>query len=156
MPYASSPQLRTLIAIAEEITSSVIAAHAEREDAEALWPEPAMRALADAGLMGLHVPVELGGHGQGLAGLVAISETLAQESPSTALCYAMHCVGTAVRVEGTKSFVTNGGRADSYVVSTAATRSGEEEGTFSCVWWTVTAPGWSGTRRGPVSRSSDG
>jgi hypothetical protein len=32
----------------------------------------------------------------GLCGLVAISETLAQESPSTALCYAMHCVGTAV------------------------------------------------------------
>lgn len=184
MEHFDSPRLRELVGIAEEITRTVIARNVEREDAEALWPEPAMRALADAGLMGLHVPVELGGHGQGLTGLLAISETLAQESPSTALCYAMHCVGTAViaakatehqkeaylvpiargehvttlalsepgtgavfwipetrltrtdggyRVEGRKSFVTNGGRADSYVVSTVAAQATEDEGTFSCV-----------------------
>ena len=94
--WCSSPKLRELVGVAREITSTVIARNAEREDAEALWPEPAMRALADAGLMGLHVPQALGGHGEGLVGLVAISEVLAGESPSTALCYAMHCVGTAV------------------------------------------------------------
>jgi isovaleryl-CoA dehydrogenase len=186
MPVTAPPHLHELVDRAREIASTVIARNAEREDAEALWPEPALRALADAGLMGLNVPVELGGHGQGLSGLAAIAETLAQESPSTALCFAMHCVGTAViaakatdhqkqaylepiargehittlalsepgtgsffwmpetrlthapdgfRLNGTKSFVTNGGRADSYVLSTAAAvaRGGEGEGAFSCV-----------------------
>ena len=170
----------------------MVAPRAEREDAEALWPEPAMRALADAGLTGLHVPEALGGHGEGLAGLVAVSEVLARESPSTALCYAMHCVGTAVIaakatdhqkqaylepiargehvttialsepgtgahfyipqtrltreddgfvLNGTKSFVTNGGHADSYVVSTATEADGGMEGAFSCVLVDGGAPG---------------
>jgi isovaleryl-CoA dehydrogenase len=185
MDRIDSPRLRELVGRAREITKTVIARNAEREDAEALWPEPALRALADAGLMGLNVPESLGGHGEGLAGLAAVAEVLADESPSTALCFAMHCVGTAVIaakatdfqkqaylepiargehittlalsepgtgshfyipqtrltpsgddyvVEGQKSFVTNGGRADSYVVSTVGVEEqSESEGTFSCV-----------------------
>lgn len=89
-------RLHELVGRAREIAEGVVAANAEREDAEAVWPEPAMRALADAGLMGLHVAPELGGHGEGMLGLVAIAEALGRESGSTALCYAMHCVGTAV------------------------------------------------------------
>ena len=192
MSEATSSSLRHLVGVAGEIAASVIAPRAEREDAEALWPEPAMRALADAGLTGLHVPEALGGHGEGLAGLVAVSEVLARESPSTALCYAMHCVGTAVIaakatdhqkqaylepiargehvttlalsepgtgahfyipqtrltreddgfvLDGTKSFVTNGGHADSYVVSTAAEAEGGMEGAFSCVLVDDATPG---------------
>jgi isovaleryl-CoA dehydrogenase len=185
MDPLSSPRLRDLTAVAREVAGSVVAPHVEREDAEARWPEPAMRALGEAGLLGLHVPEALGGHGQGMTGLVAVSEILARESPSTAICYAMHCVGTAViaakatehhkeaylvpiargehvttlalsepgtgvffyipqttltrsgdryLLEGTKSFVTNGGHADSYVVSTVAAEGAEAgEGTFSCV-----------------------
>jgi isovaleryl-CoA dehydrogenase len=182
--HVNSPRLRELVGIAQEITASTLARNVEQEDAEGRWPQPAMRELAEAGLMGLHVPEGLGGHGEGLSGLVAISETLARESPSTALCFAMHCVGTAViaakatdhqkqaylepiargehlttlalsepgtgiffwipqttlregsggfLVEGTKSFITNGGHADSYVVSTAAPELQEETGVFSCV-----------------------
>lgn len=185
MSTLDAPAIRDLVGLAGEITKSVIAPNAELEDAEARWPEPAMRALADAGLMGLHVPEALGGHGLGLAALVELANVIAQESPSTALCYAMHCVGTAViaakateyqkeaylvpiargdhittlalsepgtgshfyipqarltrksdefELHGTKSFVTNGSRADSYVISTAAAqgRAGSE-GMFSCV-----------------------
>jgi isovaleryl-CoA dehydrogenase len=184
MSHPNSPRLRELVGIAAEITASTIARNAPQEDAEARWPEQAMHELADAGLLGLHVPEALGGHGEGLLGLVAISETLAQESPSTALCYAMHCVGTAVIaakatdhqkqaylepiargehittlalsepgtgsyfwvpqttlretpdgyvLDGTKSFVTNGEHADSYVVSTAAAADTDDPGVFSCV-----------------------
>lgn len=89
-------RLHELVGRAREIAGTVVAANAEREDAEAGWPEPAMRALAEAGLMGLNVAPELGGHGEGMLGLVAIAETIGRESGSTALCYAMHCVGTAV------------------------------------------------------------
>jgi isovaleryl-CoA dehydrogenase len=181
---ANSPRLRELVGIAREITTSTVAKNVEREDAQGIWPGPAMRELARAGLLGLNVPESLGGHGEGLSGLVAISETLAQESPSTALCFAMHCVGTAViaakatdyqkqaylepiargehvttlalsepgtgsffwipqttlsetpdgyLVEGTKSFITNGGHADSYVVSTTAAEDTADTGVFSCV-----------------------
>jgi len=180
----NSPRLRELVGITREITTSTIAANVEREDAEGLWPAAAMRELAQAGLMGLNVPEALGGHGEGLYGLLAISEAIAQESPSTALCFAMHCVGTAViaakatdyhkqaylepiargehvttlalsepgtgahfwipqttlsedtqgyRLDGRKSFVTNGGHADSYVVSTAARDDTGDDGVFSCV-----------------------
>jgi isovaleryl-CoA dehydrogenase len=184
MHDVSTPRLRELVGTATEITQTIVARNVEREDSGGHWPAPAMRALADAGLMGLHVPERLGGHGLGLAGLVAISETLAQESPSTALCYAMHCVGTAViaakatdhhasaylepiargehittlalsepgtgaffwlpqttisddgngfRVDGSKSFVTNGGHADSYVLSVSAPDGGGDAGSFSCL-----------------------
>src|SRR5215216_6057716 len=91
-----SPKLRSLVGIAREIADTVVSANAEREDSAALWPEPAMQALAQSGLVGLNVPEAVGGHGQGLMALVRIAEELAHASPSTALCYAMHCVGTAV------------------------------------------------------------
>lgn len=184
MESVLSPELRELVGRAREITQSVVAPAAAQADAEAEWPESTMRALADAGLMGLNVPTEQGGHGEGMLGVVAISETLAQESPSAALCFAMHCVGTAViaakatdhqksaylepiargehittlalsepgtglhfyvpetqlaragedyTVTGTKSFITNGGHADSYVVSTTGVEPSAGDGAFSCV-----------------------
>jgi isovaleryl-CoA dehydrogenase len=201
-----SPTLQPLLDRAHEVAERVVAPNAEREDTDAVWPAPAMRALAEAGLMGLNVPAALGGHGEGLHGLVAISEVLARESASTALCFAMHCVGTAViaakatdyqkqaylepivrgehvttlalsepgtgahfwfpqtqlsregggfRVDGTKSFITNGGHADSYVVSTVAAE-GDEPGTFSCVVVDAHADGlvWGEPWRGLGMRSN--
>lgn len=166
-----SKTLGELVAQSRRIARDVEGPRAEAEDAEGLWPEEGMRALQEAGLTALHVPVELGGHGLGMEALVAISQELARESPSLGLCFAMHCVGTACivakatdeqnerylipiaegrhitslalsepgtgahfyipetrlerdgagyRITGTKSFVTNGGRADSYVTSVAA------------------------------------
>lgn len=202
-----SKKLRELTGLASDITAEVIARDAEREDRDASWPAPAMEAMAAAGLMGLHVPRDLGGHGEGLTALVAISETLARESGSTALCYAMHCVGTAViaakatdhhvetylrpiargehvttlalsepgsgsefwisetrldavdggyEVTGTKSFITNGGHADSYVVSTVATEAGKGEGIFSCVLVDEGTPGleWQDSWRGLGMRAN--
>lgn len=179
----NSAKLRELVGAAREVATSVLARDAEVEDAEALWPAASMRALGDAGLLGLQVPEALGGHGQGFTGLIAVTEVLARESASTAMCFAMHCVGTAAIaakatdyqkqaylepiargehvttlalsepgtgshfyipqttlshaaedfvVRGTKSFVTNGGHADSYVISVEAVEEGTE-GTFSCL-----------------------
>jgi isovaleryl-CoA dehydrogenase len=200
-------------ALAREIAREVLAPAAEREDREAAWPAEAMRALGEAGLLGLNVPAAQGGHGEGVRALVAVAETLAAESASTAMCFAMHCVGTAVigaratdwqkqaylepiargehvttlalsepgtgahfyipetaldaeeggyRLTGIKSFVTNGGEADSYVVSTRA--AGSEEaggGDFSCVLVDRGAEGlewtdvWRGTgMRGNSSRTA--
>ncbi len=181
----NTTSLQPLVERAETIAREVLRPTAEREDREALWPEAGMEALAEAGLMGLNAPTRAGGHGLGLEGLVSVSRVLARENPSAALCFAMHCVGTAVLsakatpdqeerflrpiaegrhittlalsepgtgshfyipettleedgddyvVSGVKSFVTNGGRADSYVLSTVGTGPGEvAEGEFSTV-----------------------
>jgi isovaleryl-CoA dehydrogenase len=177
-------RLHELVGRAREIAGEVVAPNADHEDAEARWPEAAMAALADAGLMGLNVPPEQGGHGEGMVALVAIAETLGRESGSAALCFAMHCVGTAVLaakatdyqkqrylepiargehittlalsepgtglhfyvpqarlsrsgedyvLDGTKSFITNGGHCHSYVISTVAVDHPSSEGAFSCV-----------------------
>jgi len=54
------------------------------------------------------------------------------------------------RLNGSKSFVTNGGHADSYVVSTAPADPGAPPGQFSCVLVRSDAPGlhWQGSWEG--------
>lgn len=91
-----STSLAPLAEDAREIARTITAAHAERDDREARWPAETMAALSSARLTALLVPADLGGHGEGMLGLVAISEILAAESASAGLCYAMHCVGSAV------------------------------------------------------------
>lgn len=205
-----SSRLRVLRDRAEEVAREVAAPRADEVDRDAVWPEHTLRALADAGLMGLQVPRTLGGEGQGLLGLVAVTETLGMACASSALCYGMHCVGTAVMaaratahhrerylapiaagehvtslalsesgagshvylsettleredgqliVDGVKQFITNGGRADSYVVSTMSSRYEEEPGEFSMLILDAGTPGatwldaWNGVgMRGNSSR----
>jgi alkylation response protein AidB-like acyl-CoA dehydrogenase len=183
MDYDFSPKLAALKAAAEKVVEQTIAPLASHVDQECLWPAHSMQALADAGLMGLQVPTAQGGHGQGLLALSVITETIGKACPSSALCFGMHCVGTAViaakatqyqkenyleviaagrhittlalsesgsgahfylpatqvstlgdefNLKGTKQFVTNGGHADSYVVSTVANDE-SEMGDFSCL-----------------------
>ncbi|MCW8194126.1 acyl-CoA dehydrogenase [Proteobacteria bacterium 005FR1] len=83
-----------------ELTTQVVQDHvlplAEQVDRDCLWPAHSMQAFAQAGLMGLQVPERLGGHGQGLLGLSMLTEIIGQTCPSSALCFGMHCVGTAV------------------------------------------------------------
>lgn len=194
-------RLHDLIERAEGVVRDVVRPNADREDREAAWPAPAMRALAEAGLMGLNVPRHAGGMGQGMEGLVSIARVLAHESPSAALCFGMHCVGAATIaakatpwqtesflepiaagehittlalsepgsgadfyipetrllddgqhyvVKGVKSFVTNGGHADSYVISTVAAEKGADEGVFSAIVVEEGTPGmeWGDVWRG--------
>lgn len=178
-----APNLRDLETTTREIVEGVILPGAEATDREARWPAEGMQALKEARITALNVPSRLGGHGQGLAGLASIVETIARGCPSTAMCFAMHCVGTAViaarstpehdqrflqpiaagrhittlavselgtgssfflpetalerrgdrlHVRGEKRFVTNGGHANSYVVSTRASVP-SDAGDFSCL-----------------------
>ncbi len=177
-------RVRELRAAAETVARESIAPRAEAVDRDCAWPEDGLRALADAGLMGLHVPARLGGEEQGLLALAVLTEAIGKACSSTALCYGMHCVGTGVIAakatpdqedrylrpiaagrhvttlalsesgtgahfylaqtklrreaghlvaDGEKQFVTSGGRADSYVVSTLASTAAASAGEFSCV-----------------------
>ena len=79
-----------------EIAARVLIPHAEDVDRDARWPSEAMHALMDSRLTALNAPARLGGHGQGLHGLATIVETLSRGCASTAMCFGMHCVATAV------------------------------------------------------------
>ncbi len=172
--------LQAVKVVAEEIARP----NAATVDRDAVWPEQAIRALQSAGLGGLVVPRAYGGLGHGLYALARCCEILGAECASTAICFGMHCVGSAViaarvtepqaeaylrpiaegrhlttlalsevgtgahfyypqcrlvrredgslEVDGTKHFVTNGARADSYVVSV---NYDDDQGLsqFSCV-----------------------
>jgi alkylation response protein AidB-like acyl-CoA dehydrogenase len=167
MEPSFSPSLPALKAQSAQIVDEVVAPCA----AGCHWPRESLDAFAAAGLTGLQVPARLGGHGCGLGELLFATELIGAACPSTALCFGMHCVGTAViaakatpwqeehylrpiaagrhlttlalsesgsgahfhlpgttltpdgahfLVDGVKQFVTNGGHADSYVISTLA------------------------------------
>ncbi len=173
-----------LIALAQSLAAEVLAPRAEQTDTDAAWPAESIQAIADAGLLGLHVPQRLGGHGLGLSALAQVTEALALGCSSTAMCYGMHCVATAVIaakatpfqeqrylapiaqgrhlttlalsepgtgahfylpratfargsrgyvLSGAKSFVTNGGRANSYVTSAVGMGEEFDPGTFTCL-----------------------
>ncbi|WP_424136154.1 acyl-CoA dehydrogenase family protein [Roseomonas chloroacetimidivorans] len=83
-------------ALAAEIGTSVLAADADEVDQAGRWPERGMRALAEAGLMGLHIPERFGGHEQGLLALATVTEELGRHCSSTAMCFGMHSVAAKV------------------------------------------------------------
>lgn len=204
--------LGTVLKRTLEVTRETIAPDADGVDRDGRWPEAGIRALQEAGLGGLVVPREHGGAGHGLVALAQACEIIGRECSSTALCFGMHCVGSAViaakatdeqrdrylapicagrhittlslsepgtgahfylpqtrlrnlesddfLLNGTKSFVTNGGRADSYVVSVKTDENGHEGDEFSCIVLPADSEGmswgaaWSGLgMRGNSSRT---
>ena len=95
---AVADDLSQLGSTARRVGAEVLDANAASVDANAQWPAENMQALAKAGLLGLHVPKRLGGHGQGMLALSMICEELARHCGSTAMCYGMHCVATQALV----------------------------------------------------------
>jgi acyl-CoA dehydrogenase len=72
----------------------VLAEHARRVDAEAVFPVESVLALRRSGLMGLLVPRCYGGLGGDLRTLAEVTSTLAGGCCSTAMIFAMHCQQT--------------------------------------------------------------
>ena len=85
-----------LVAIADDVADRIAAPLAQTVDQEAHWPIEALRALGEEGLLGLNVPRRLGGLGHGLSALAQVTEALGKTCSSTAMCFGMHCVATAV------------------------------------------------------------
>lgn len=91
-----SSALARIVERAEQVAVGVVGPEADAVDQAAAWPQQGMRALAAEGLTALTVPAHLGGMGQGLLGIAAVTEVIGRACASTAMCYGMHCVGTAV------------------------------------------------------------
>src|SRR6476661_4682393 len=62
---------------------------------DAAFPKESITALGAEGLLGLNVPKEHGGLGQGPRTAVAVIDAIAQRCPSTAMVYLMHLCGIA-------------------------------------------------------------
>jgi alkylation response protein AidB-like acyl-CoA dehydrogenase len=91
--YRLDTQQQAILDRARSIAGSDIAPHAAAVDAEARFPSEAVRALGEAGLMGLLVPQEFGGMGQPLTLAAAVIDEVAQRCGSTAMVYTMHLCG---------------------------------------------------------------
>lgn len=88
--------INTLIDTASEIARRVVEKEGSIADAQGKWVKESMKAMQEAKLMGLVVPAENGGLGQGLYALVRVCEEFGKAYSSAGLCFGMHCVGAAV------------------------------------------------------------
>src|SRR5688572_24811662 len=81
----------------------VIAHHSADVDRSGRFPEESIAALGAAGLLGLTVPEDLGGLGEGPRAFCVVAEELGRTCASTAMIYVMHisaiqAIGTANRL----------------------------------------------------------
>lgn len=70
-------------------------ANAERHDRDGTWVADSYAALVDGGLLGLAVPVELGGRGASIRQVALVMRELGRHCGSTALAMSMHQHATA-------------------------------------------------------------
>jgi alkylation response protein AidB-like acyl-CoA dehydrogenase len=80
---------------AREIAGRALAPSAGQNDKAGRFSTEAVQALGEAGLLGLMLPVNIGGSGLGPRTFAAVTATLAEADASVAMVYVMHILGTA-------------------------------------------------------------
>ncbi len=93
--YRLTDEQARLIENVRELAATRIGPHAARVDEEGMFPSDAVRALGEAGWLGLTVPTSYGGRGQSLGMACAALDEIAQQCSSTAMVYLMHLCGLA-------------------------------------------------------------
>src|SRR5262249_14570179 len=84
------------IGIARGVAGEALSRHAGDVDVRGRWPAESVRALAEGGLLGLTVPCEAGGAGQGPRTFAVVTGILAERCASTAMIYLMHVCAAQV------------------------------------------------------------
>jgi alkylation response protein AidB-like acyl-CoA dehydrogenase len=85
----------TAVSNAKEIADQILAPAARQNDKEARFSSEAVTALGRAGLLGVMLPVDLGGSALGPRTLASVVATLAEADASVAMVYLMHICATA-------------------------------------------------------------
>ena len=75
---------------------AIAAEHAAAVDREGRFPQEAVGALADAGLLGLTIPEKQGGLGDGPSEFLTATRRIAAVDPSAAMIYLMHICAAQV------------------------------------------------------------
>src|SRR5579859_5170718 len=81
-----------------DLAAAAATEHADSVDRDASFPVEAFANLREQCLLGILVPVELGGEGAGIGEIVDICYILGQACASTAMIYAMHQIMAAILV----------------------------------------------------------
>jgi alkylation response protein AidB-like acyl-CoA dehydrogenase len=136
--YRLSESQQEVVDRATDIAEGVVAEHAQDVDAEARFPRESLDALAADGFLGLTVPREHGGMGEGLRTICAVLDRIAQRCPSTAMVYKMHLCGVS-------TYVAAGERMADTLRAVAAgehlsTLAWSEPGSRSQFWAPVSKP----------------
>lgn len=93
--YRLNDEQQRIVTTATTLAERELAPRAAAVDANAAFPRESIAALGAAGFLGLNVPTEHGGMGQGLRTAAGVIDALAQRCASTAMVYLMHLCGTA-------------------------------------------------------------
>jgi acyl-CoA dehydrogenase len=88
-----------------QAVATTAAVHAAPVDAEARFPAEAFSALRAQRLLGILVPIDLGGEGASISDVVDVCYTLGRACASTAMIYAMHQIMVACLVRHTRGSV---------------------------------------------------
>jgi alkylation response protein AidB-like acyl-CoA dehydrogenase len=96
--YRLNAEQTALIEQVRKVATEQIGPNAAEADEKSRFPRPSIDALARAGFLGLTVPAEYGGKGQGMRTACAALDELAQVCASTGMVYLMHLCGTACYV----------------------------------------------------------
>jgi len=83
------------ISKAREIASRVLEPSAAQNDTAGRFSLEAVQSLGESGLLGLLLPVDVGGAGLGPRAFADVTATLAEADASVAMVYVMHICGTA-------------------------------------------------------------
>lgn len=106
--YGLDGKQQKIVNRASSLADTYIRAQAQQVDAEGVFPTEAVQALREEGFLGLSVPREFGGMGQGLRVMAAVLEEIAQRCASTAMVFLMHLCGIAcyaARPQKTRDFL---------------------------------------------------
>ena len=80
---------------AKEIADRILAPAARQSDKDARFSSEAVAALGSTGLLGIMLPIEVGGSALGPRTFAAVVAALAEADASAAMVYLMHLCGTA-------------------------------------------------------------
>jgi alkylation response protein AidB-like acyl-CoA dehydrogenase len=88
-------ELGAVVAAAQRVAETTLAAEAPAADREGSWPEASLKELQRE-LGGLVVDERLGGLGHGLWAVARVGEITGRYCASTSICFGMHLVASAV------------------------------------------------------------
>lgn len=130
--YSLDQDQAAVVERVRRVADEEIAPAAAEVDSTGRFPREGLEALGRAGFLGLSVPKESGGMGQGLRVACAVLDELAQRDASLAMVYKMHLCGCAAYV----AFPATGERFLSRVAAGRhlATLAWSEPGSRSHFW----------------------